>query len=149
MKSPLKFRTLLLRSSRLLSDEFNELLLPFQLNYSLWLVVYFIEERPEITSIDLAKLLNVSKPSIAKRVNTLMQLNIITYLKSDDKRLKKLILTEHGHTIYSACSSQIDEYEALFLNDIDPIQLQQASQLLMQVMLKLENKNGVQSGDQT
>lgn len=149
MNSPLKFRTLLLRSSRLLSDEFNELLLPFQLNYSLWLVVYFIEERPEITSIDLAKLLNVSKPSIAKRVNTLMQLNIITYLKSDDKRLKKLILTEHGHTIYSACSSQIDEYEALFLNDIDPIQLQQASQLLMQVMLKLENKNGVQSGDQT
>lgn len=149
MNSPLKFRTLLLRSSRLFSDEFNELLLPFQLNYSLWLVVYFIEERPEITSIDLAKLLNVSKPSIAKRVNTLMQLNIITYLKSDDKRLKKLILTEHGHTIYSACSSQIDEYEALFLNDIDPIQLQQASQLLMQVMLKLENKNGVQSGDQT
>ena len=43
MLNPLNFRASLLRCARLMSDEINIILLPHQLNYSLWQVLYVIQ----------------------------------------------------------------------------------------------------------
>ncbi|MGE8560289.1 MAG: MarR family transcriptional regulator, partial [Acinetobacter sp.] len=43
MSPQLKFRASLLRCARLMSDEINTILLPYQLNYSLWQVLYVIQ----------------------------------------------------------------------------------------------------------
>ena len=92
MAIPPKIRTVLLRSARLMSEMINEVLEAYQLNYSLWQVIYLIHEHQCITSIDLSKILKVSKPSIAKRIQVLLQLNIIEPVKSLDKREKKFSL---------------------------------------------------------
>lgn len=138
MPSPLKFRTLLLRCSRLISDECNLILLPYQLNYSLWQVLYLIEAQSEITSIDLAKYLNVSKPSIAKRVHTLLQLELLEQVFTEDKRQKKLKLSKQGQSLFETCSQKIDQFEQRLLVHINPNDLKQSSETLSQLLYQLE-----------
>ncbi len=141
MPYPLKFRTLLLRCSRLISDECNIILMPHQLNYSLWQVLYVIHEQSETTSIDLAKYLNVSKPSIAKRVHALSQLDLLEPVLTEDKRQKKLKLSEHGQTVFHQCSEDIDLFEQQLLQHITPSHLKQSSETLGQILHQLEYKS--------
>ena len=138
-----KIRTVLLRSARLMSEMINEVLETYQLNYSLWQVIYLIHEHQCITSIDLSKILKVSKPSIAKRIQVLLQLNIIEPVKSLDKREKKLQLTAHGYSVFSDCSKMIDVVEQDLLSNFQINDLQQTFETLEQILQKLEtNKSG-------
>ena len=134
-----KIRTVLLRSARLMSEMINEVLETYQLNYSLWQVIYLIHEHQCITSIDLSKILKVSKPSIAKRIQVLLQLNIIEPVKSLDKREKKLQLTAHGYSVFSDCSKMIDVAEQDLLSNFQINDLQQTFETLEQILQKLEN----------
>lgn len=138
MPSPLKYRTVLLRCARLISEEFNQILLPHQLNYSLWQVIYFIHDQSEVTSIDVAKYLKVSKPSIAKRVQTLMQLDLLQQVATADKRQKNLVLTPYGLKLFETCSLQIDQYEQKLLSDFDKEQLEQSFNTLSQLLAHLQ-----------
>lgn len=140
MPSPLKYRTVLLRCARLISDDFNEILLPYQLNYSLWQVLYLIQEHPAINSIDLAKLLNISKPSVAKRVQILMQLGFLQQVETHDKRQKKLILSKCGQSLFSECAEKIDSYERETLKDFDHFEIVQSFQTLNTLLEQLQNK---------
>ena len=138
-----KIRTVLLRSARLMSEMINEVLEAYQLNYSLWQVIYLIHEHQCITSIDLSKILKVSKPSIAKRIQVILQLNIIEPVKSLDKREKKLQLTAHGYSVFSDCSKMIDVAEQDLLSNFQINDLQQTFETLEQILQKLEtNKRG-------
>ena len=139
MAIPPKIRTVLLRSARLMSEMINEVLEAYQLNYSLWQVIYLIHEHQCITSIDLSKILKVSKPSIAKRIQVLLQLNIIEPVKSLDKREKKLQLTAHGYSVFSDCSKMIDVAEQDLLTNFQINDLQQTFETLEQILQKLEN----------
>lgn len=134
-----KIRTVLLRSARLMSEMINEVLETYQLNYSLWQVIYLIHEHQCITSIDLSKILKVSKPSIAKRIQVLLQLNIIEPVKSLDKREKKIQLTAHGYSVFSDCSKMIDVAEQDLLSNFQIKDLQQTFETLEQILQKLEN----------
>ena len=143
MAIPPKIRTVLLRSARLMSEMINEVLEAYQLNYSLWQVIYLIHEHQCITSIDLSKILKVSKPSIAKRIQVILQLNIIEPVKSLDKREKKLQLTAHGYSVFSDCSKMIDVAEQDLLSNFQINDLQQTFETLEQILQKLEtNKRG-------
>lgn len=140
MPTPLKFRTVLLRCARFLSEEINVILASHQLNYSLWQVVYLINERQGITSIEIAKYLQVSKPAIAKRVQRLIELDILEQADSIDKREKKLALTQHGHSIYLLCSELIDTHEQSLISAFDSEELDQSIQILSKVLSALENQ---------
>ena len=141
MPSPVKFRTLLLRCARLMTDEYNVILLPYQLNYSLWQVLYVIQAQSELTSIDLAKYLNVSKPSIAKRVHTLLQLELLEQVFTKDKRQKKLKLSKQGQSLFKTCSQKIDQFEQRLLVDLNPNHLKQSADTLNQLLNRLEHQS--------
>jgi len=119
MSPQLKFRASLLRCARLLSDEINTILLPHQLNYSLWQVLYVIQLKEGCTSIDIAEYLNVSKPSIAKRIHALMQLEVLEQVDTEDKRQKKLILSQKGIQLFQICSEKMDVFEQQLLFSLD------------------------------
>ncbi|NHB57461.1 MarR family transcriptional regulator [Acinetobacter sp. 194] len=146
MSSKIKYRTALLRCARLLSDELNHVLIPFQLNYSLWQVIYVLNEKTECTSIELAQYLNVSKPSITKRIQVLEQLNVIEHVHTEDKRQKMLRLNTEGLQLYQQCSATIDDYESGLLQDINTHDLDVSLQTLTELMKILENTSvGAQS----
>lgn len=138
MPTPLKFRTALLRSARLMSDQVNALLLPHQLNYSLWQVMYVLQDRQGCTSIEIAQYLNVSKPAITKRIHALNQLGLLLQLSSSDKREKKLMLSQHGQSVFARCAAKIDALEQRLLSGVDPMQLQHSLALLQQLTQQLE-----------
>ncbi|SEL41297.1 MarR family winged helix-turn-helix transcriptional regulator [Acinetobacter sp. DSM 11652] len=139
MQNSPKFRVVLLRSARLFSDRLNDILAQYQLNYSMWQLIYHIYDHDSITSIDLAHELNVSKPSIAKRINTLHKLDVIQFLESSDKRQKLIQLTEKGRDLYQICTIQIDQFEQQFLNQVNPEDIAQSAETLQLFLSILEH----------
>ncbi len=51
--------------------------------------MFVIREKGGCTSIEMAEYLNVSKPSIAKRVHALTAFNVLAHVETEDKRQKK------------------------------------------------------------
>ena len=145
MNSILGFRSSLLRCARMMSDEINTLLLPYQLNYSLWQVMFVIREKNGCTSIEMAEYLNVSKPSIAKRVHALSQLHILTHVETEDKRQKKLILSETGLALFQQCAQDIDHFEQSLIAQFNPQDIQHAVHIFHSIVSALEAQH---SGDQ-
>lgn len=141
MNSRLGFRTSLLRSSRMICDEINTLLLPYQLNYSLWQVMFVIHEKQSCTSIDIANYLNVSKPSITKRTLILSQLGILTQLATQDKRQKKIALSDAGLQLYQTCASVINDFEQSMIQQFDQKDVVLSTVLLNTLIDQLSAKN--------
>jgi DNA-binding MarR family transcriptional regulator len=145
MPDPLKFRASLLRCARLMSDEINTLLLSHQLNYSLWQVLYVIQLKQGCTSIDIAEYLNISKPSIAKRIHVLMQLNVLEQVDTEDKRQKKLILSSNGQQLFKTCSKKLDEFEQQLLVPLELAAQKSTLDTLHKLMEHLQQMKGSQS----
>ncbi|WP_171406508.1 MarR family winged helix-turn-helix transcriptional regulator [Acinetobacter cumulans] len=141
MNSRLGFRTSLLRSSRMICDEINTLLLPYQLNYSLWQVMFVIHEKQSCTSIDIANYLNVSKPSITKRTLILSQLGILTQLATQDKRQKKIALSDAGLQLYQTCANVINDFEQSMIQQFDQKDVVLSTALLNTLIDQLSAKN--------
>nr|WP_228259963.1 MarR family transcriptional regulator [Acinetobacter sp. ANC 4779] len=145
MSPQLKFRASLLRCARLMSDEINTILLPHQLNYSLWQVLYVIQLKQGCTSIDIAEYLNVSKPSIAKRIHALMQLEVLEQVDTEDKRQKKLILSQKGIQLFQICSEKMDVFEQQLLLPLDQDMQKSTLTTLHTLMDHLQDlKSGIQ-----
>jgi DNA-binding MarR family transcriptional regulator len=145
MPNRLNFRASLLRCARLMSDEINTILLPHQLNYSLWQVLYVIQLQQGCTSIDIAEYLNVSKPSIAKRIHALIQLEVLDQVDTEDKRQKKLILSIKGQQLFAACSEKLDLFEQRLLLPLDQAAQNSTLNTLHQLMDHLQEMKGGQS----
>ncbi len=142
MPNRLKFRASVLRYARLMSDEINTILLPHQLNYSLWQVLYVIQLKQGCTSIDIAEYLNVSKPSIAKRIRILLQLEILDQVDTQDKRQKKLILSIKGQQLFAECSDKLDLFEQQLLSPLDQTAQNIMLNTLHQLMDHLQEMKG-------
>ncbi|RKG46916.1 MarR family transcriptional regulator [Acinetobacter sp. WCHAc060006] len=130
-----------MRSSRMICDEINTLLLPYQLNYSLWQVMFVIHEKQSCTSIDIANYLNVSKPSITKRTLILSQLGILTQLATQDKRQKKIALSDAGLQLYQTCASVINDFEQSMIQQFDQKDVVLSTALLNTLIDQLSAKN--------
>lgn len=132
-----RFRTLLLRCARLMSDEVNTILLSSQLNYSLWQVLYIIQSQQQCTLADISSYLNVSKPSITKRIQHLSELNLICQIETEDKRQKLFKLSKQGMQTFAICSKQIDAFEDQLLEQIASDDLESSKNTLMQLIQQL------------
>ncbi|RKG54390.1 MarR family transcriptional regulator [Acinetobacter cumulans] len=130
-----------MRSSRMICDEINTLLLPYQLNYSLWQVMFVIHEKQSCTSIDIANYLNVSKPSITKRTLILSQLGILTQLATQDKRQKKIALSDAGLQLYQTCANVINDFEQSMIQQFDQKDVVLSTALLNTLIDQLSAKN--------
>ena len=137
MNNQTRFRASLLHSARLLNDEINSLLLPYQLNSSLWKVLYVIDLKKGCTSIEIAEYLNVSKPSIAKRIQTLTELNVLVQVPTEDKRQKKLLLSDEGLILFNTCKHVINEFEDSLLQTISSEDLSITHKVLNQIIQQL------------
>lgn len=132
-----RFRSLLLRCARLMSDEINTILLSSQLNYSLWQVLYTIQSQQQCTLVDISSYLNVSKPSITKRIQHLSEVDLICQIETEDKRQKLFKLSEQGVKTFNLCSKQIDAFEDHLLQQIDADDLQSSKNTLVQLIQQL------------
>lgn len=134
-----QFRTSLLQCARLISHDINRLLEPIQMNYSLWQVLYVIEQKNSCTALEIADYLLVSKPSITKRIKALSDLAVIEQIVTTDKRQKKLTLSHYGQQFYQQCAELISRYEQQLLAPFSMQQKQATHLLLKQLIASIQS----------
>jgi len=128
------FRSALLVSARLMSDQINTILEPYSLNYSLWQVLHTIHFKHSCTSIDIAEYLNISK-----RIHILIELELLEQIDTEDKRQKMLTLSSKGLSLYEQCRSCIDQFEYSLIRHIEPEQLALVKATLELVLKQLQD----------
>ncbi|KAA8734744.1 MarR family transcriptional regulator [Acinetobacter qingfengensis] len=144
MQSIYSFRTLLLKSARLLTEQINEYLHTQQLNYSLWQVLFVIDQYQQCTLIDIAQQLHISQPAISKRIFELEQKQCITFIPSNNRREKIVSLSPHGIKLFEYCKQQIDTIEKTHLTQIDPDALNLTKQVLQVFLKNLQDQESAQ-----
>lgn len=92
-------------------NKLNELLSEYELSYSLWQVIFYIEKNSESTLSEISKYYNIEKPSITRRVQNLEEKNIVKQIKGKDKREKLIVLTDEGVEICKDCRKKIIKLE--------------------------------------
>lgn len=103
---------------RPLQTALNDRLAPYDLSYSLWQVLYYVENRGPSMLVDIAAYYNVEKPAITRRVFRLEELGIIEQIDGPDRRGKVIRLTKHGRDIYRTCRRSITELEHRLMDGI-------------------------------
>lgn len=103
--------------------------------------MFVIHEKQSCTSIDIANYLNVSKPSITKRTLILSQLGILTQLATQDKRQKKIALSDAGLQLYQTCASVINDFEQSMIQQFDQKDVVLSTALLNTLIDQLSAKN--------
>ena len=126
----LPFRALLLRSSRLFTDRINTLLQTYELNYSLWTVLYIIKNAGACSQIEIAQALQISQPAITKRIAALEKSGFICYIPTENKREKIVSLSEKGEQCFSEGEKQIQKLEEQYSQGLSKAQIEQAKSIL-------------------
>ena len=85
---------------RPLITRLNELMSTYELSYSLWQVIFYIETNGTSTLVDIANQYNVEKPTITRRVQRLENYQIVKQIPGKDRREKVIQLTVLGEEIY-------------------------------------------------
>lgn len=134
----LPFRALLLRSSRLFTEKINALLQPFNLNYSLWMVLYVIKHAESCSQIEIAQQLKISQPAITKRIATLEHEGFIEIIPTPNKREKIVSLSEKGLSIFSIGEREIQLLEARYSQGLSAEQIEQTKQVLQLFLNQLQ-----------
>lgn len=86
--------------------------------------------------------MNISKPSVTKRVKILQQMDFFQQIKTNDKRQKKLTLSAHGQMMYQMCYEEINQFEQEFFVDLDPDALLQTKATLDKIIQQLQHMKG-------
>lgn len=96
---------------RKLITELNNLMSPYELSYSLWLVIIYIKKNGPTTLVEISSHYSVEKPTITRRVQRLEELHIVEQIPGKNKREKVIGLTALGEEISQDCRKKITDLE--------------------------------------
>ncbi|WP_338752635.1 MarR family transcriptional regulator [Bacillus sp. FJAT-52991] len=123
----------------------NELLAPYHLSYSLWQVIFYLENEGPSTLVDISNFYDVEKPTITRRVHRLEELQMVRQIPGKDRREKIIQLTELGEEIYQECREKITDLENSVMEriakDEQKVVLQTLPKIKDNIMNREENKN--------
>lgn len=81
-----------------------------QITYSQFILIHHIKDTDNPTITELAKIMQITKPSLTSAVNKLMDIGIVHKIPSEhDKRVVYIELTEKGNSISEAEMNAFDE----------------------------------------
>lgn len=103
---------------RKLITELNALMGPYELSYSLWLVLYYIKNNGPSTLVEISNYYEVEKPTITRRVQRLEELQMVEQIPGKDKREKVMGLTALGEEVYQECRGKITDLEYSIMEGI-------------------------------
>ncbi|MGD6941183.1 MarR family winged helix-turn-helix transcriptional regulator [Cytobacillus gottheilii] len=101
-------------------SDLNRLLNEYDLHYSQWSIMYYLEMYESVTLVELSKHLYVEKPTITRTVNSLIKLQYVEQIKGRDNREKRIQLSPRGKEITAILRKNIDEYEQDIMTGISP-----------------------------
>jgi MarR family transcriptional regulator for hemolysin len=103
---------------RPLISKLNDLLRKLDLSYSLWQIIFYLENYGSATLVEISNHYNVEKPTITRSVQKLEEKRIVEVIPGKDRREKIIRLTGHGEEIYQLGRKKITEFELTVMEGI-------------------------------
>lgn len=104
-----------------------------------WSVLYRLFHEKSSTIGELAKSQFVEKPTMTKIVNRLFEMELVERIQSEDRREKRIRLTDHGRMIYSEVRKSIDQFEQKIVENISLEEQQEVIRIMSTVRSNLSN----------
>jgi MarR family transcriptional regulator, transcriptional regulator for hemolysin len=124
--------------SRSFTKKLNEQLVGIGLYQSQWMIVYYLKQHGTATLVEISLNLDVEKPTISRTVDRLEQLQLIKKIPSQDKRERKIQLTEKGNQVYQEAKKVVEAFEQKLLEEIPEVELDRALMTIKLLKEKLK-----------
>jgi len=95
-------------------NKLNFHLAEHQLHRAQWSIFHYLSNHGPATLVEVSHYLYVEKPTVTRTINRLEELGYVEQVPSNDKREKRIHLTELGKKVYADVRVTIDQFE----NDI-------------------------------
>ncbi len=128
-----------LQLSRLLVNKLNEQLTENEFYHSQWLVLNYLKNYGASTLVDISDYLHVEKSAITRTVNRLEQNQLIMQIPSEDKRQRKMQLTEEGEEKFTLGRKTVEEIESQALHGISQEEQKHFFETLTKIKHNLNN----------
>lgn len=125
-----------LQTARLFTKRLNDQLAKHDLFHSQWAIIYYLKHYGPSTLVDISNYLNVEKPTITRTVTRLQERDIIEQIPSDNKREKRIQLTEAGREIYNTCIHHVSEFEEKVMSSVSEDELK----IMMKILGKMQHQ---------
>lgn len=109
---------LLYQTTRSISQGVNQALTEYGLYSSEWSIIVAIKQTGPISQIALANYLNIEPAAISKTVVKLEEKGFVERKSGNDKREKKVFLTEKALSQYDIWEKVIDNHRRSILSDL-------------------------------
>ncbi|WP_337018529.1 MarR family transcriptional regulator [Oceanobacillus massiliensis] len=107
-----------LQFTRSFKKKLNERLAEAGLFHSQWLLIYCLECQKSATLVDISEYLDVEKPTITRTVKRLAEQGLVEGIPSEDKRERRIKLTEKGIQVYEEAGRIVEQFEQELLKGI-------------------------------
>lgn len=109
---------LLYQTTRAISQGVNQALSDYGLYSSEWSIIMIITKTGPISQISLANYLNIEPAAISKTVIKLEEKGFVERRSANDKREKKVFLTEKTYSQYPIWEKAINDHRQSLLTDL-------------------------------
>lgn len=94
-----------------------------ELHRAQWTIIYYLENFGSATLVELSNYQGVEKPTITRTISQLEKLGYVAHVPGEDKREKRMQLTDTGKQLYQTVRVTVDEYEEEILQGISEEEL--------------------------
>ena len=131
-----------LQFTRSFKKKLNEKLAEAGLFHSQWLVLYTINKQQSVTHVEISDYLDVEKPTVSRTVKRLEEQDLVETIPSEDKREKRLQLTEKGLERYKEGHEIVTHFEKELSMDISEADAENTLSTIKKLNEKL-NEGGI------
>ncbi|MBP2078758.1 MarR family winged helix-turn-helix transcriptional regulator [Oceanobacillus polygoni] len=133
-----RFFQLNMQFTRAFRKKLNEQLVEVGLYYSQWIIVHYLKQWGSATLVEITNYLDVEKPTISRTVKRLEEQELIERMPSQDKRERKIQLTEKGLEMYEKAYDVVNKFEQSLLEEIPETEMESAFRTIQQLRDKLK-----------
>jgi MarR family transcriptional regulator, transcriptional regulator for hemolysin len=98
-----------------------------------WTILYYLSNYGSATLVELSNYQSVEKPTVTRTINRLEELGYVEHVPSNDKREKRMKLTELGTNVYKDVRVTIDQFEQDLLKGISEEEQLEAIRIMEEI----------------
>lgn len=98
-----------------------------------WTILFYLYENEAATLVELSNYQGVEKPTITRTIQQLESLGYVKQMISQDKREKRMQLTELGTETYLKVRSTVDKFEEEIVQNLSEKELDEAIQIMSSI----------------
>lgn len=127
------------QTSRKFTKKFNERVSPTVLFSAQWAAIFRIKQTGPCTQTELCHYLNVESPTMTRTLTRMETMGWIIRTEGKDRREKLISLSETAMELIPVWQEEVDTFEEKALEGISEDDLQQAFQVLQQIIKNLDD----------